>query len=39
VFEGAEKVERLADCYQKCWKEMEVREDDREEGGQEGERI
>ena len=38
VFEGAEEVERLADCYQKCWKEMEVREDDREEGGQEGER-
>jgi len=33
VFEGAEEVERLADCYHKCWREMEVREDDREEGG------
>ena len=33
VFEGAEEVERLTDCNHKCWREMEVREDDREEGG------
>ena len=26
VFEGAEEVEKLADCYYKCWGEMEVRE-------------
>jgi len=32
VFEGAEEVEGLADCYHKCWREIEVREDDREEG-------
>ena len=25
VFEEAGEVERLAVCYQKCWKEMEVR--------------
>ena len=24
VFEGREEVDKLADCYHKCWTEMEV---------------
>ena len=30
VFEGTEEVEKLADCYHKCWREMEVRRKGRE---------
>lgn len=30
VFEGTEEVEKLADCYHKCWREMEVRRKVRE---------
>ena len=37
VFEGTEEVEKLADCYHKCWREMEVRRKRvrGREGGQE----